>query len=267
MWQRATAHDFSAELAQGRPAFGPARDVHKQALKLADPAHTLAVETIVVGGAATDLRLVADGFINGLYASHVGTCASCGQPEDLAHRYYRCTSLASIPDPHGFLSKSEWVLETKEAKRHPLFWARGLVPGSIYDRDDDVDGAEGTAEDGRDPPHLNLEAVLTAESAVFAADGGGAPREVPSSVARVGAAAVAVGLTQGLPTQLAMQPLRAPGRQTIPRAEAWAYVVLAKRMNRAGCPTSEPVVSDASYVVGAARSSGARASWSTKSDI
>ena len=79
-WQRAASHDFIAELAQGRPVFGPARDVRKHALKLADSAYTLAVETIVVGGAAADLRLSAGGFINELYASHVGTCAFRGQP-------------------------------------------------------------------------------------------------------------------------------------------------------------------------------------------
>ena len=56
LWTRAPARDYSAELTQGRPSFGPARDVHKQALKLADAAHTLAVETIAVDGAAADLQ-------------------------------------------------------------------------------------------------------------------------------------------------------------------------------------------------------------------
>lgn len=131
--------------------------------------------------------------------------------------------------PLRFHKKPEWVLDSKEAQRHPLLWTRGLVPACIYDRDDDVDEALCTDAGQRDPPHLNLDTVMAADCAIFATDGAGASREVPASVARVGAAAVAIGFTQGLPTALAIQPLACPGRQTIPRAEAWAYIVMAKK--------------------------------------
>ena len=259
LWRRASAHDYSAELAHGRPSFAPARDAHKQAAKLSDTVYSHAIEAVVVGGDAADLRMADGGFVNDKFASHVGICAFCGQAEDLVHRYYRCPCLAAVPDPHGFLSKSEWVVDTREAQRHPLLWTHGLVPACVYDQDDDFES--------REPPRMNLDRVMAADSAIFATDGAGAPREVPASVTRVGAAAAAIGFKDGVPTEVEIQPLRCPGRQTIPRAEAWAYVVMARSMDDAGLSPTIPVFSDASYVVSAARSSGARASWSTNSDI
>ena len=165
------------------------------------------------------------------------------------HRYWSCPELASLQD--GYVASTAWMApRMKEGgiwHGYEALWARALLPQPLYEREPLKEAVETSWAWSGEP----LRGVQEARAAFT--DGSGGPRWTPATrpVAGAGVAvlvgdAAAGGSRVG---KVAFASAPVPGRQTAPRAEAWA----AAEVVRAASGAPVVIRADASYVVNGVR--------------
>ena len=244
VWKQAATHYRGKWLEEGQPWVALTREVRTWLRKKGYDYEANLVPHIVAG-ALWDGERLKDATPSYDPAPDV-RCPTCGEPDTLHHRYWDCEGLLQ--------HDNRWVRESNNLARvaatnthHECLWYRGLTPYGEW---------------GQQPqPLSNEECVLLAthhgdqelfqdDGATFGTDGGGGPDSIRPEIRQVTAALAAA--KAGGDVKWATIGLNTPGRQTVPRAEAWALCHLLEV--RDGRNTTVWV--DASYVVRGVRAHG-----------
>ena len=171
-------------------------------------------------------------------------CA-CGEPAaDAFHRYYQCPLLADIKDED--VVKSAWlskVLGSAEYRGLECLWGRAIVPAALWDRA----LAAPEMEEAMPVASAGFAELADRAGQVFT-DGSGLWPRKPWSKAGSGMAVVLMEQQSGKPRvkDIAVAAAKVPGRQTVPRAEAWAC---AKGVQLRALGSHCLIRPDATYVI------------------
>ena len=243
VWQRAASHHAGQGLELGVPSFRAVKEASGVLLRKKLFAASAALQAVAIGG-ATPLSRIA--------SQEEATCPHCLRAiEDDDHRYWWCSEIDTIPDPHRFIARSNHLRDKMQAD--PTNWVpclrnRGIIPGPLTP-------TQLTPQPDEFVVQINhFGATTQAAQGKAGSDGAGGPRWVPPEIRRVGAgsATVDLRLEDGAPQILSAALIcsSVPGNQTVPRAETQGALQAVK-----GGPVSELVI-DATYTLNGLQAKG-----------
>ena len=231
-WKTAAAHFAGQGLDEGKPCTSSYLKARKFLVKSGRLEQATALDAVAAGGATCGSRWATE-------ARRICTRCTDNVVETPWHRYYLCRGNALIDDSDGILASTAGIIHTIGARfsQYPCLWARALLPASLVKRQALPRGALQAVQAG------SFQSVFSEAQGkkLICTDGSGGVQAAPSLV-RVGAAVAALNLRVTDQNGQSVDPvapvildeppecqshgaaLRAsqvPGRQTVPRAEAF----------------------------------------------
>ena len=169
------------------------------------------------------------------------SCCECGEQETLLHRVWGCQANRESEDQDLRASDNLVDRALAQAGECPIFWKRGLPPKAMLQVDE---------------PSALLVPTLVGDQSVWGAggiyfgDGSGGADTADKRLRRCGFAVLQ--LFSCTPPFLARGGMSAPlpgRRQTVPRAEIWALLELARRLGAAGATADSVYFTDCDEVL------------------
>ena len=232
-WIGAAAHWLGGGLESGVPRLAPAKKLRARLAKEGQGEDVALLDMVVCGG-----LWVAD---------RGGNCRVCPcglRAPDAFHRYYTCPLIKDIDLPD--VTKSNWlidVLEKPDFRKLECLWGRAILPACIWNK-----AAKAPDIDEVVVMKAGDFAGIAVRTGDLYTDGSGLWPAQPWAKAGSGAAALSHHVENGrvIIDEIAVVGSAVPGRQTVPRAEAWACAMSAKLLPPATRCTVRP---DATYVM------------------
>jgi hypothetical protein len=239
VWKEAADDGTNSGYAEGKPILTAVDKAYKYLNSKGMHEEAKALQTVILNKSWTAGRRHQEGLTKEEEGEDA-SCTRCGAAyEDEVHRRWECKDNDNIN--HWAMKETKYMKGlARQERHHGCYWLKGIIPrGKVsYNEDRWNDYTNCTAK-----VTGNFEEILNKQ--VKAGTDGAEASDKTKAAMSVTAAAVVIDDDGETIASLEMQ---VPGRQTIPRAETWAVICLADKMEKDS--TKEVFIDNASVVEG-----------------